>query len=97
MKIACFLDDGLGIDNIFEKALGKSTFVSNSLTSTGFVINSDKLVWQPTKVLTWLGIEADFIDDTLKIFSERIDSILFTTEFISSKIYVSARTLKTDR
>ena len=93
MKIACFLDNGQGIDNIFEKAQGKSTFVSNSLTSTGFVINSDKLVWQPTKVLTWLGIEADFSDDTLKIFSERIDSILFTIEFISSKIYVSARTL----
>ena len=30
IKIACFLDDGLGIDNTFEKALEKSTFVSNS-------------------------------------------------------------------
>ena len=56
-------------------------------------INSDKLVWQPTKVLTSLGIEVDLDNDTLKISSEGINSILFTIEFILSKIYVSARTL----
>ena len=48
IKIACFLDDGLGIDNTFGKALGKSTFVSNSLTWAGFIFSSDKSVWQPT-------------------------------------------------
>ena len=32
IKIACFLDDGLGIDNTFEKVLEKSTFISCSLT-----------------------------------------------------------------
>ena len=63
------------------------------MTRAGFIINSDKSVWQPTKVLTWLGIEVDLINHTLKISSERIDSILFTIEFILSKIYVSARTL----
>ena len=31
IKITCFLDEGLGIKNAFEKALEKSTFVSNSL------------------------------------------------------------------
>ena len=59
----------------------------------GFTINSDKSVWQPTKVLTWIGTDVDLKNDTLKISSERIDSILFTIEFILSKIYVSARTL----
>ena len=48
IKIACFLDDGLGIDNTFEKVLEKSTFVSNSLTRAGFIFSSDKSVWQPT-------------------------------------------------
>ena len=62
------------------------------MTRAGFIINSDKSVWQATKVLTWLGIEVD-LNNTLKISSERIDSILFTIEFILSKIYVSARTL----
>ena len=93
IKIACFLDDGLGIDNTFEKVLEKSIFALNSLTRAGFIVNSEKLVWQPPKVLTWLGIEVDLNNDTLKISSERIDSILFTIEFIVSKIYVSARTL----
>ena len=63
------------------------------MTRAGFIINSDKSVWQPTKVLTWLGIEVDLNNDTLKVSSERIDSILFTIEFILSKNYVSARTL----
>ena len=63
------------------------------MTKAVFIINSEKSVWQPTKVLTWLGIEVDLNNDTLKISSERIDSILFTTEFILSKIYVSAQTL----
>ena len=93
IKIACFLDDGLGIDNTFEKALEKSTFVSNSLTRAGFIVNSEKSVWQPTKTLICLGIEVDLNSDALKIFSERIDSILFTIEFILSKIYISVRTL----
>ena len=93
IKIACFLDDGLGIGNTFERALEDSTFVLNSLTKAGFIINSEKSVWQPTKVLTWLGIEVDLNNDTLKVSSERIDSILFTIEFILSKSYVSARTL----
>ena len=93
IKITCFLDDGLGIDNTFENALEKFTFVSNSLTRAGFIVNSEKSIWQPTKVLTWLGIEVDLNNDTLKISSERIDSILFTIKFILSKIYVSARTL----
>ena len=44
IKIACFLDDGLGIDSTFEKVLEKSTFVSNSLTRAGFIFSSDKSV-----------------------------------------------------
>ena len=52
IKIVCFLDDGLDIDNTFEKALEKSTFISNSLTRGGFIVNSEKSALQPTKILT---------------------------------------------
>ena len=85
------MDDGLGIDNIFEKALKKYTFLLNSLTRTGFIVNSEKSVWLPIKTLTWLRIEVDLNNDKLKISSERIDSILFTIDFVLSKIYISAR------
>ena len=98
IKIACFLDDGLGIDNTFENALEKSTFVSNSLTRSGFIVNSEKSVWQPTKVLTWLGNDVDFNNDTLKISSERIYSILFIIEFIlSENLCFHTNTIKIDR
>ena len=85
------MDDGLGIDYIFEKDLKKYTFLLNSLTRTGFIVNSEKSVWLPSKTLTWLRIEVDLNNDTLKISSERIDSILFTIDFVLSKIYISAR------
>ena len=39
IEIACFLDDGLGVDSIFEKALKKSTFLSNSYTRAGIAAN----------------------------------------------------------
>ena len=85
------MDDGLGIGYIFEKALKRYTFLLNSLTRTGFIVNSEKSVWLPSKTLTWLRIEVDLNNDTLKISSERIDSILFTIDFVLSKIYISAR------
>ena len=52
IKIVCFLEDGLDIGSTFEKALEKSTFVSNSLTREGFIVNSEKSALQPTKILT---------------------------------------------
>ena len=37
IKIAYFLDDGPCVDNTFEKALERSTFVSKPLTRAGFI------------------------------------------------------------
>ena len=62
-----FFDDGLGIDKTFENALEKSIFASNSLTKAGFIVNSEKSVWQPTRVLTRLGIDVEFNNDMLKM------------------------------
>ena len=88
-----FLDDNFGIDIIFEKDLEKSTFTSNSLTRAGFIVHSEKSVWQPTEIFTWLSIAVDLNNDALKFSSDRIDSILFTINFILSNIFISARTL----
>ena len=30
--------------------------VRNDLDSAGFIVNDEKLVWEPTQILNWLGI-----------------------------------------
>ena len=47
------------------------------MTKADFIVNSEKSVWQPIKALTWLNIEVDLNNDTLKISSERIDGTKF--------------------
>ena len=42
IKIACFLDDGMGLDYVYSKALEKSIFVKDSLDFAGFIVNLEK-------------------------------------------------------
>jgi len=52
-----------------------------------------KTIWEPTKVLTWLGIEINLNLGVLKITPERISNILKTANFLLSNKYLSARKL----
>ena len=44
IRIACFLDDGLGIEFGYSKSETSSKFVLNTLINAGFVINKEKSV-----------------------------------------------------
>jgi len=93
IKIACFLDDGLGTELDEGKAKYASKIVYETLIHAGFVPNIKKSIWVPTKTLTWLGIEINLSLGTLQITSERITSIIKTANFLLSKKYLSARNL----
>ena len=92
-KIACFLDDGLGIAYTYQDALSCSNFVKTTLINSGFVPNVTKSIWIPCKRIIWLGIEIDTNNNILSIASSRITSILNKIEFLTNKIYISAREL----
>ena len=49
------------------------------------------IAWEPCRILTWLGIDINFLSGTLKITKSRTDSILNT--IFLRKIFVSTRTL----
>ena len=53
IRIACFLDDGLGIEFEYLKSETSSKFVLNTLINAGFVTNKEKSVLEPIKILNW--------------------------------------------
>ena len=93
VKIACFLDNGLGIAYTYQDALSCSNFVKTTLKNTGFVPNVTKSIWIPCERIIWLGIEIDINNNILSISSSRITSILNKIEFLTNKIYISAMEL----
>lgn len=92
IKIARFLDDGLGIEYEFLKACNNLNFVCYSLTATGFRLNSNKSIWTPCQKITRLGIDIVIINNITKITSDRISSIFYTIELLTDKS-ISAREL----
>ena len=92
-KVTCFLDDGIGIEYNYVEAKGKSEFVQQTLTKSGFIPNIQKSTWEPCKILTWLGIDINLSSGTLKITKSRIDNILNTISLIMRKIFVPGRIL----
>ena len=55
--IAVFLEDGWSIDNDYNLAEITARRVRSNIHQTGFIINSDKSIWEPTQIITWLGLE----------------------------------------
>ena len=82
--IAGFLDDGWAIvqDKLKEGCLITAQSVRRDLCNAGFVINEEKLVWEPTQVLDWLGLTWNSLLRTLKIVDRRIEKITNTIDRI---------------
>ena len=91
VKIACFLDDGLGIVYTYQDALSYSNFLKLTLINSGFVPNVTKSVWIPCQRIIWLCIRIDINNNNLSITSSWITSVLNKIEFLTNKIYISTR------
>ena len=77
IRIACFLDDGLGVASSYKMTLFDSNFVKKSLQNAGFIINEKKSAWKPFQTLIWLGIRI--------IFEKNQQLLLYATEKLSDK------------
>ena len=85
IKIACLLDDGLGIEYDFFKACYNLKFVYYTLTAADLIPNFNKSFWTLCQEITWLGIDIDITNTIIKITSDRISSIFNTIEFLTDK------------
>ena len=94
IKIACFLDDGLGVSDSYLRTLKSSKFVQISLQNAGFIVNKEKSVWNPSQRLTWLGIEIDLKGCFYCIPQERLLNIQNNISLVIQKLpYTTAREL----
>ena len=89
--IVVYLDDGWGTDSV-ENCRSVSDSVHKDLELAGFVVNSEKSVWQPCSVLEWLGYLWDMHTGTVSMPSRKIlvfkDMILHA---LKNKENISAR------
>ena len=94
IKISVFIDDGFGsADNVQSNI--HSLVVKKSPTEAGFVINTQKSIWQPQRELTWLGVNINLDKLCFSIPQTRIESIFFSLEKIIKKLpYTAARKLE---
>jgi len=92
IKIAVYLDDGAGCEDNFEKTSKVAKFVKETLIKSGLV-PSDKSIWEPVKILTWLGITVDLNKNMFFIPTRRIERILSLLEKVLATAYVSPRRL----
>ena len=67
IKICVDIEESLRVSPLLELALEKAEFVRNSFTQCGFIINSEKSVWQPQKELIWLRIKINLINSHFTI------------------------------
>ena len=90
--IAIFLDDGWAIVQDRKSCHIKARAARVDLCHTGFVVNGDESVCEPTQALNWLGIILNSVLGTLKIVERRIVKIINTIDhIIEVGFQVSAR------
>ena len=94
IKISGFIDDGLGLADKVQSNIHHTFVVKKSLTEAGFVINTQKSIWQPQRELTWLGVNINFDKLCFSISQTRMESIFFSLEKIIKNLpYTTARKL----
>jgi len=72
--IVPFLDDGWSISYDYNSAKNIASRVRSELHQAGFITNSDKSIWEPTKIITWLGLIWNSTLGTVSITPRRVHS-----------------------
>ena len=94
IKISVFIDDGLGLADKVQSNI-HSVVVKKPLTEAGFVVNTQKSIWQPQRELTWLGVNINLDKLCFSIPQTPIESrISFSLEKIMKNLqYTTAHKL----
>ena len=71
-KVILFLDDGLGGDVSYDKALLSSRYIRQDLIDFGFLIADEKCQWIPSQIIVRLGYLWNSKSGKLQITNEQI-------------------------
>ena len=76
IRVLPFVDDYLFIANTREQALTLRTQVQSLLETLGLARNPKKGFWEPTQVLTHLGMEVDLKHGMFRVPTQKLESII---------------------
>ena len=72
-NLILYLDDGLGITSN-DRCAHDAHFVKDTLTKAGFIINEEKSIFKPCKIIEWLGLVWNSDDFSISVSDKRIQS-----------------------
>lgn len=83
--IAVFLDDGWSIADDYNSANIIASRVRSDIRLAGFITNSEKSIWEPTQIITWLGLVWNSTLGTISITPRRGQGIVDCVAFIEAQ------------
>ena len=91
--IVAFFDDGLGAAASYEEAVHHIDKVFTDLVASGFVPNKEKCTWEPTEVLSWLGLVYDLIQQKIFVEESKLSKLEKFLDEINHASTLHVRTL----
>ena len=93
MKIAVYLDDGIGAAKGWVGAEAASNFVRDMLGRAGFVAHPEKCHWGPSPSARWLGFNLDLSTGCLSVPLDKIAHLKERLAGAATTNYIQARQL----
>ena len=85
-KIIMYLDDGIAGDKSLESAMKLSSLIQTDLKRFGFIIANEKCQWEPSRIITWLGLIWDMQSGTLHLTQERMGKLVRSIQIVLSHL-----------
>ena len=93
LKFVLYLDDGICLAGSQVEGKAAALKMQKELYELGWVTAEKKCVWEPTKEISWLGVDIDFERRELRITQQRVQSLVLTCHSLLSEPRSSARKL----
>ena len=78
-----YLDDGLGLEETYEKTEYAAHHTRGDLFAAGFVVAEEKSVWDPTQIIDWLGIKWNTKCGTILITDKLVTKAMSLTRIMT--------------
>ena len=92
-RVLLYLDDGIGGHFSKTSATHLSIKVRQDIIACGFTLNDEKSVWEPTQIITFLGVILNFVTGTIHIPERRLAKLKGALATCLNTRFVSAREL----
>ena len=92
-RVLLYLDDGIGGNFCQTSATRLSIKVRQDIIACGFTLNDEKSVWEPTQIITFLGVILNFVTGTIHIPERGLAKLKGSLATCLNTRFVSAREL----